>query len=136
MQILRFLLKTDRYLVALLATMVIASLFPATGWFAGAMSKIVFAAIAMLFFLYGARLSPQAVVEGLLHWRLQSLLGAVCNALSRTAGLPFSATVFEGVQAKGKHTKKFLTPLCAWIMEGCGTHSCQYGRAKCRCLTA
>jgi len=34
----------------------------------------VFAAIALLFFLYGARLAPQAVLAGIMHWRLQSLV--------------------------------------------------------------
>lgn len=35
---------------------------------------VVYAAITLLFFLYGARLSPKAVRDGLLHWRLQSLV--------------------------------------------------------------
>lgn len=33
------------------------------------------ASIALLFFLYGARLAPQAVRQGLLHWRLQAYVG-------------------------------------------------------------
>lgn len=111
MQILRFLLKTDRYLVALLATMVIASLFPATGWFAGAMSKIVFAAIAMLFFLYGARLSPQAVVEGLLHWRLQGLVFASTFVLFPVLGLVLTTVLRPWIDAQLLFGLMFVTVL-------------------------
>ena len=50
--------------------MALAALLPADGTPAdvvGASSKV---AVGLLFFLYGARLSPQAAVAGLRHWRL------------------------------------------------------------------
>ena len=64
----------DPYLIALICTVVLAALLPARGVAAGAMDDAVYAAVALLFFLYGARLSPQAVRDGITHWRLQSLV--------------------------------------------------------------
>jgi sodium/bile acid cotransporter 7 len=87
MSLLRFISKIDRYLLALMLTVVIATLFPAMGWFAGVMDQVVFFAIALLFFLYGARLSTRAVVEGLFHWRLQGLVFASTFVLFPILGI-------------------------------------------------
>lgn len=69
----RFLsrLPIDRYLLALIGMVVLAALLPARGQAAEALDGVVKAAIALLFFLYGARMSPAAIGAGLLHWRLQ-----------------------------------------------------------------
>jgi sodium/bile acid cotransporter 7 len=50
---------------------ILAALFPASGQAAVVMDGVVKAGIALLFFLYGARMSPAAIGAGLLHWRLQ-----------------------------------------------------------------
>lgn len=70
---LRFLsrLPIDRYLLALIGMVILASLLPARGQAAVVMDGVVKAAIALLFFLYGARMSPAAIGAGLMHWRLQ-----------------------------------------------------------------
>ncbi len=69
----RFLsrLPIDGYLLALIGMVILAALFPAGGQAAVVMDGVVKAAIALLFFLYGARMSPAAISAGLLHWRLQ-----------------------------------------------------------------
>ncbi|MFA4899812.1 MAG: bile acid:sodium symporter family protein [Brevundimonas sp.] len=69
----RFLsrLPIDGYLLALIGMVILAALFPASGQAAVVMDWVVKAAIALLFFLYGARMSPAAIGAGLLHWRLQ-----------------------------------------------------------------
>jgi sodium/bile acid cotransporter 7 len=67
-------LGIDPYLIALIGTVILAAVIPARGAGAEAMNYAVFAAVALLFFLYGAKLSPHAVIEGLMHWRLQSLV--------------------------------------------------------------
>ena len=69
----RFLsrLPIDGYLLALIGMVILAALFPASGQAAVVMDGVVKAAIALLFFLYGARMSPAAIGAGLLHWRLQ-----------------------------------------------------------------
>ena len=55
-------------------TVVVAALFPAKGVFADVMDWVVIAAIALLFFLYGARLHPREALGGLTHWRLHLLI--------------------------------------------------------------
>ncbi len=64
----------DPYLLMLLATVGLAALFPARGAWAGVASEAVTVAVALLFFLYGARLAPSAIWAGLTHWRLQLLV--------------------------------------------------------------
>jgi solute carrier family 10 (sodium/bile acid cotransporter), member 7 len=77
----------DPYLIALVATVALASLLPVHGLGAEIMDKAVYAAVALLFFLYGARLSPRAVVDGLLHWRLQAVVFSSTFALFPLLGI-------------------------------------------------
>jgi sodium/bile acid cotransporter 7 len=67
-------LRVDPYILALLGTVGIASLLPARGAGAVVAEDATTAAIALLFFLYGARLAPSAAFEGLRHWRLHSVV--------------------------------------------------------------
>lgn len=60
----------DRFSLALIATAALASLWPAEGVAALWLSRLTTIGIALLFFLHGARLSREAVVAGLAHWRL------------------------------------------------------------------
>ena len=60
----------DPYILLLLGTVGIAALFPARGTAADVASGASTAAIAFLFFLYGARLSTREALDGLKHWRL------------------------------------------------------------------
>ncbi|GAP49681.1 bile acid:sodium symporter family protein [Streptomyces azureus] len=60
----------DPYILLLLATVGVAALFPARGTVADVTSGASTAAIALLFFLYGARLSTREALDGLRHWRL------------------------------------------------------------------
>lgn len=62
--------RLDRFSLALLGTVVLASLFPAQGRAALWLGHAATCAIALVFFLHGARLPHQAVRAGLLHWRL------------------------------------------------------------------
>lgn len=71
MPLLRRLLP-DRFILLLMATLVAATLFPARGQMLVAIGWISNAAIFLLFFLHGARLSPQAVLDGAKRWRLQA----------------------------------------------------------------
>ncbi|CAM5297264.1 bile acid:sodium symporter family protein [Streptomyces avidinii] len=63
-------LPLDPYILALLATVGLAALFPARGPAATLADVASTAAVALLFFLYGARLSTREALEGLRHWRL------------------------------------------------------------------
>ncbi|MEV5432074.1 bile acid:sodium symporter family protein [Streptomyces sp. NPDC052701] len=60
----------DPYVLLLLATVGLAALLPARGTAADVASGASTAAIALLFLLYGARLSTREALEGLKHWRL------------------------------------------------------------------
>ena len=80
-------LPIDPYLVLLAGTVALAAVLPARGIGATVMSWAVYAAVGLLFFLYGARLSPRAVLDGLAHWRLQSLVFASTYVLFPVLGL-------------------------------------------------
>jgi sodium/bile acid cotransporter 7 len=67
-------LPIDSFLLALLAVMALAALFPATGTSGDVLSVATKIAIGLLFFLYGARLSPTEALHGLRHWRLHLLV--------------------------------------------------------------
>lgn len=60
----------DPYIVLLLGTVGLAALLPARDTAADVVSGAATAAIAFLFFLYGARLSTREALDGLRHWRL------------------------------------------------------------------
>ncbi|MEU4088243.1 bile acid:sodium symporter family protein [Streptomyces aureus] len=63
-------MPVDPYILLLLGTVGLAALLPASGTAADVASGASTAAIAFLFFLYGARLSTREAVDGLKHWRL------------------------------------------------------------------
>ena len=84
-------LPIDSFLLMLMATVAIAAVIPVRGEMAEWFGILVHIAIAALFFLYGAKLSPKAVGEGLLHWRLQTLVLAATYVVFPLLGL---ATVF------------------------------------------
>ncbi|GLQ98439.1 bile acid:sodium symporter family protein [Dyella mobilis] len=68
MSLRRFL--PDNFTLCLLTTVVIASLVPCRGAGAQVFGWLTDLAIALLFFLHGAKLSREAVVSGLTNWRL------------------------------------------------------------------
>jgi sodium/bile acid cotransporter 7 len=63
-------LLPDRFTCALLLTVLLASVLPCRGSAVRAFDLLTDAAIMLLFFLHGAKLSRQAVMAGLTHWRL------------------------------------------------------------------
>lgn len=67
-------MKIDPYLVALLGCVALAFLLPAHGAGAAVLAVCTDAAIALLFFLYGARLSPKEAWEGAQNLRLHALV--------------------------------------------------------------
>ncbi len=85
--------KFDPYLLLLVGMVLLAALLPARGEAAEAVSAVTYGAICLLFFLYGARLAPQAVLQGILHWRLQLFVLAVTFALFPLLGLVIEAAV-------------------------------------------
>jgi sodium/bile acid cotransporter 7 len=62
--------RIDGFLAAILLTVAFASLVPARGDAAVAVGWLTDAAIALLFFMHGARLSPEVALLGARQWRL------------------------------------------------------------------
>jgi len=70
-------LPVDPYIAALLGTVLLAALLPATGGGARVADGAANTAVGLLFFLYGSRLSTREALTGLRHWRLHlTVLGA------------------------------------------------------------
>lgn len=84
-------LPIDRFLLAIVTAAVLASVFPASGVWADALDVATTAAIALLFFLYGARLSPAETLAGLRHWRLHGVILAFTYVAFPLLGLALVA---------------------------------------------
>ncbi|HEX7112319.1 MAG TPA: bile acid:sodium symporter family protein [Mizugakiibacter sp.] len=82
-----FRYRPDPFTLALLATVTLASLLPARGAAAAGFDVATDAAIALLFFLHGARLSRAAILAGATHWRLHLAIVASTFALFPLLGL-------------------------------------------------
>ena len=80
-------MPVDPYILLLLGTVGLAALFPARGTAADVASGASTAAIAFLFFLYGARLSTREALDGLKHWRLHTTVLACTFVVFPVLGL-------------------------------------------------
>ncbi|WP_342318721.1 bile acid:sodium symporter family protein [Corynebacterium mayonis] len=94
----------DPLIQGILAAVALAVVFPADGHFAAVFAIATKIAIALLFFLYGARLSTREALKGLTHWRLHLLILALTYVLYPLIGLalkPFtaliSAPLYQGI---------------------------------------
>jgi len=79
--------RPDPFILALVATAILASALPATGGALDALRVASKVAIALLFFLYGARLSTKEALTGLKHWRLHTSILAMTFVLFPLYGL-------------------------------------------------
>ncbi|MCF8603710.1 bile acid:sodium symporter [Gordonia sp. HY442] len=77
----------DGFIASIFLAVVVAAVFPASGTFADVMDWVVTALIALLFFLYGTRLSPREALDGLTHWRLHTTILAFTFLLFPLIGL-------------------------------------------------
>lgn len=80
----------DRFLLILIATVIAASLLPAKGAGLATIGAVSTTAIFALFFMHGARLSQQAVLDGLRRWRLQLAILAFGYGVMPLFGLGLS----------------------------------------------
>ena len=77
----------DPFLLLLIADVALASVLPCRGEGAVVFGWITNAAITLLFFLHGAKLSREAIVAGVSHWRLHLLVAASTFILFPALGL-------------------------------------------------
>lgn len=67
----------DVFTILLVCAVILATLLPARGAWGPIVASVAFWAVAMLFFVYGAKLDSRAVIDGISRWRLQATLLAV-----------------------------------------------------------
>lgn len=77
----------DNFSLMIVFMVILASFFPIYGKFADVFSQMTNIAIALLFFLHGIKLSREAVMEGLTHWRLHLVIFLSTFALFPIIGL-------------------------------------------------
>jgi len=97
-------LRPDGFVLSLVIVVATASLLPCDGTSERILRMAGKAAIALLFFLQGARLSREAVVNGVTHWRLHSLTAVSTFVVFPLLGLAMAAM--------------FHTALPAWLWLG------------------
>lgn len=93
----------DNFTLALLGTVTVASVLPASGVAAQALEGLTVAAVALLFFLHGAKLSRDAIVAGLSHWRLHLVVVAATFVLFPLLGWALRP-VLQGLVTPGLYT--------------------------------
>ena len=100
----------DNFTLTLIATVILASLLPASGQTAVAFGWVTNLAIALLFFLHGAKLSRQAIVAGAGHWRLHLLVFSLTFVLFPLLGLALKPVLSPLI---GKDLYMGMLYLCA-----------------------
>jgi len=100
----------DNFTLTLIATVILASLLPASGHTAVAFGWVTNLAIALLFFLHGAKLSRQAIVAGAGHWRLHLLVFSLTFVLFPLLGLALKPVLSPLI---GKDLYMGMLYLCA-----------------------
>lgn len=85
MAALRF--RPDPYIVGILAAVALAVVLPVRGAFVEPYALLTKIAVALLFFLYGARLPREVVFAGLIRWRLHFLVFAITFGLYPLFGI-------------------------------------------------
>ena len=85
----RFRFLPDTFTLALIGTVITASLLPCRGFAATIVDHLTALAIALLFFLHGAKLSRQAVIAAASHWRLHALVLLTTFVVFPLFGLAF-----------------------------------------------
>ncbi len=86
-------LVPDNFTLALVGTVVLASLLPCRGETAVAVNWLTNIAVGLLFFLHGAKLSREAVIAGATHWRLHVLVLLCTFVMFPLLGLAFKPLV-------------------------------------------
>ena len=86
-------LRLDPFLLILLAVLAVATLLPVRGGAAIAADHVTDVAIALLFFLHGAKLSREAILAGIGAWKLHLLVLSATYALFPLLGLAIVTTL-------------------------------------------
>lgn len=102
-------LNIDPFLLMLLGTVALATVLPAQGVWARVAGGVADAGIALLFFLHGAKLSREAILDGAKAWKLHLTVGATTFVLFPIIGLGVRA--IPGIEPSLATGVLFLTLL-------------------------
>lgn len=80
-------LALDRFTILIFVMVLLATFLPVSGQAADIFGVLTIIAIAILFFLHGAKLSREAVIQGIKHWKLHVLVFTFTFALFPILGL-------------------------------------------------
>jgi sodium/bile acid cotransporter 7 len=100
----------DNFTLTLVSVVIIASFLPATGQVAVGFSWLTNIAIALLFFLHGAKLSRESIIAGAGHWRLHLLVFGLTFVLFPLLGLALKPVLSPLI---GKDLYMGILYLCA-----------------------
>jgi sodium/bile acid cotransporter 7 len=92
-------IRPDGFVLCLIGTVIASTVLPCQGASAAIFHALAVIAIGGLFFLQGARLSREAVVNGLMHWRLHLVTAATTFLCFPLLGLTLSALVPSALPA-------------------------------------
>lgn len=100
----RFSFTVDRYSLALIGAVAIATIAPVYGDGAKLLSAVTTGAITLLFFLHGAKLSRGTILAGATHWRLYCVVLACTFVLFPLLGfllLPLASQLLSPLLVTG-----------------------------------
>ncbi|MGE6388588.1 bile acid:sodium symporter family protein [Pseudomonas sp. NPDC078416] len=100
----------DNFTLMLITVVIIASFLPATGQVAIGFGWLTNIAIALLFFLHGAKLSRESIIAGAGHWRLHLLVFGLTFVLFPLLGLALKPVLSPLI---GKDLYMGILYLCA-----------------------
>jgi sodium/bile acid cotransporter 7 len=100
----------DNFTLMLITVVIIASFLPATGQVAVGFGWLTNIAIALLFFLHGAKLSRESIIAGAGHWRLHLLVFGLTFVLFPLLGLALKPVLSPLI---GKELYMGILYLCA-----------------------
>lgn len=86
-------LRIDKFLLVLICVVALASFFPCRGIARVIFENLTTAAIALLFFMHGAKLSREAILCGVGHWKLHVVVFLSTFALFPLLGLAMKVFV-------------------------------------------
>ena len=90
-------MRFDAFVVALLAVALLGAFFPVAGETYAVLRVVVVVAIALLFFLYGVRLSTAETLAGLTNWKLHAAILATTFVAFPLAGVALRGVIEPAV---------------------------------------
>src|SRR5690606_952297 len=81
------LLALDRFTILLIIMVILASILPLSRDVESVFCIVTSTAIVILFFLHGAKISREALVDGIMHWKFHLIVFAFTLFLFPVLGL-------------------------------------------------